>query len=147
MHCPFDSHPRPLARTLACHARPARHPCCPHPKTRAGAAAGQLRNLYLRKDATYSASFQIDVDSQDFPVIPKSFLGISHEWPNVEDMPRQPKYMELMKWLSSFGSGPLVVRIGGGSTDKQNFVPQRQVRGMGICHECLTRAARPWKAL
>jgi hypothetical protein len=72
-------------------------------------------------------SFTIDVDSRDQPAIPQSFLGLSHEWPYVEEMSSQPKYMEFMNYLTSFGSGPMVVRIGGGSTDIQDFVPSDAV--------------------
>ncbi|GBF91995.1 hypothetical protein Rsub_04719 [Raphidocelis subcapitata] len=72
---------------------------------------------------SFSGEFAIDPDSRDQPVIPPSFLGISHEWPYAEEMSTQPKYMEMMNYLSSFGSGPINVRVGGGSTDIQDFVP------------------------
>lgn len=32
-------------------------------------------------------------------------------------------YLQLLKDLTAYGSGPLVVRVGGGSTDKQADVP------------------------
>jgi len=54
-------------------------------------------------------------------------MGISHEWPYVEEMSTQPRYMDVVKYLTSFGSGPLNVRVGGGSTDIQNFVPPPNV--------------------
>jgi hypothetical protein len=72
---------------------------------------------------SFSGGFVIDPDSRDQPVIPPSFLGLSHEWPYVEEMSTQPKYMEMMNYLTSFGTGPLSVRVGGGSTDIQDFVP------------------------
>jgi hypothetical protein len=60
-------------------------------------------------------------------VIPKSFLGLSHEWPHVEEMSTQPRYMDLVNYLTSFGGGPINVRVGGGSTDIQDFVPSSEV--------------------
>lgn len=55
--------------------------------------------------------------------IPSSFLGISHEWTNVEELNHGGSYLQLLKDLTAYGSGPLVVRVGGGSTDKQAEVP------------------------
>ncbi len=69
----------------------------------------------------------MDVDSRDQPVIPQSFMGLSHEWPYVEEMSTQPKYTDTLNYLTSFGNGPVNVRVGGGSTDIQNFVPPANV--------------------
>lgn len=55
--------------------------------------------------------------------IPSSFLGISHEWTNVEELNHGGSYLQLLKDLTAYGSGPLVVRVGGGSTDKLADVP------------------------
>lgn len=55
--------------------------------------------------------------------IPSSFLGISHEWTNVEELNHGGSYLRLLKDLTAYGSGPLVVRVGGGSTDKLTTVP------------------------
>lgn len=38
-----------------------------------------------------------------------------------------PQYMNVIKLLQSFGSGPLVLRVGGGSTDKLVTVPDPHV--------------------
>jgi hypothetical protein len=51
--------------------------------------------------------------------IPKTFLGISHEWTNVEELNQPGTYLQLIQDLAAYGGGPLVVRIGGGSTDQQ----------------------------
>lgn len=59
--------------------------------------------------------------------VPQSFMGISHEWPHVEEMADQPKYADMLKYLSSFGGGPLSIRIGGGSTDMLSTVPGPEV--------------------
>eukprot|EP00877_Chromochloris_zofingiensis_P009590 jgi/Chrzof1/4885/Cz15g03040.t1 len=59
-------------------------------------------------------------------VIPQSFMGISHEWPHVDELNR-PEYFDIFKRLQSYGSGPLVLRIGGGSSDLQTFVPPDSV--------------------
>lgn len=50
-------------------------------------------------------------------------MGFSHEWPNVEEMFDIPQYVDVIKLLQSYGSGPLSLRIGGGSTDMQKTVP------------------------
>jgi hypothetical protein len=55
--------------------------------------------------------------------IPSSFLGISHEWTNVEELNHGGSYLQLLQDLTAYGSGPLVVRVGGGSTDKLTTVP------------------------
>lgn len=77
---------------------------------------------------SFTATAKINLDTLDLPKIPKSFLGLSHEWPYVEEMSTQPKYMDMLNYLSSFGGGPINIRIGGGSTDKQEFVPAPKVR-------------------
>jgi hypothetical protein len=51
--------------------------------------------------------------------IPKTFLGISHEWTNVEELNQPGAYLQLIQDLTAYRGGPLVVRIGGGSTDQQ----------------------------
>lgn len=56
-------------------------------------------------------------------MIPQSFMGFSHEWPNVEEMYDIPQYVDVIKLLQSYGSGPLSLRIGGGSTDLLKTVP------------------------
>jgi hypothetical protein len=50
-------------------------------------------------------------------------MGFSHEWPYVEEMNDIPQYVDVIKLLQSYGSGPLSLRIGGGSTDMQKTVP------------------------
>lgn len=60
-------------------------------------------------------------------VIPQSFLGVSHEWPFVEDLAYEESYIKLFKKLQSYGAGAPVLRVGGGSTDKLNIVPPSAV--------------------
>jgi len=72
--------------------------------------------------AAFSAVSVLDVDKPG-PIIPQSFMGFSHEWPNVEEMFDIPQYVDVIKFLQSYGSGPLSLRIGGGSTDLQKTVP------------------------
>jgi PKD repeat protein len=55
--------------------------------------------------------------------IQSSFLGFSHEWsgpPVLMGLPgnTNPIYRQLVKNLTAFGGGPLLIRIGGNSTDK-----------------------------
>lgn len=56
-------------------------------------------------------------------MIAQSFMGLSHEWPYIEEMYDIPQYVDIIKLLQSYGSGPLSLRIGGGSTDMQKTVP------------------------
>ncbi len=57
--------------------------------------------------------------------IPPTFLGFSHEWsassggPALMGQPggTNPIYRQLVKNLMAYGAGPLIVRIGGNSTD------------------------------
>jgi hypothetical protein len=72
--------------------------------------------------AAFSAVSVLDVDKLG-PMVPQSFMGFSHEYPNVEDMIDIPQYVDVIKLLQSYGSGPLSLRIGGGSTDMQKTVP------------------------
>ena len=55
--------------------------------------------------------------------IPSSFLGISHEWTNVEELDHGGSYLQLLTDLTAYGSGPLVLRVGGGSTDLLADIP------------------------
>jgi Glycosyl hydrolase family 79 C-terminal beta domain len=55
--------------------------------------------------------------------IQPSFLGFSHEWtspPVLMGLPgnTNPVYRQLVKNLTAYGGGPLLIRIGGNSTDK-----------------------------
>jgi hypothetical protein len=54
-------------------------------------------------------------------------MGFSHEWPYVEELYDIPAYEDIIKLLSSYGSGPISLRIGGGSTDKLVTVPGSNV--------------------
>lgn len=72
--------------------------------------------------ASFSAVSVLDVDKLG-PIIPQSFMGMSHEWPYVEEMADIPQFTDVIKLLQSYGSGPLSLRIGGGSTDSQKTVP------------------------
>jgi hypothetical protein len=49
------------------------------------------------------------------------------EWPYVEELWDIPQYVDVIKRLQSYGSGPLVLRVGGGSTDKLVTVPEPHV--------------------
>jgi hypothetical protein len=73
--------------------------------------------------ATPIGSAQIAV-SQPGTTIPATFLGFSHEWtgaPTLMGSPStgtNPIYRQLVKNLLAYGGGPLIVRIGGNSTDE-----------------------------
>jgi hypothetical protein len=59
--------------------------------------------------------------------IPSTYLGISHEWTNVEELNHGGTYQQLLEDLTAYGGGPLVLRVGGGSTDKQYQPPSQAV--------------------
>lgn len=59
--------------------------------------------------------------------VPQSFMGISHEWRHVESINNIPGYKDMLRLLSSYGSGPFIIRVGGGSTDRQDTVPSAAV--------------------
>eukprot|EP00775_Hariotina_reticulata_P005212 gene5212-5450_t len=59
--------------------------------------------------------------------IPTTYLGISHEWTNVEELNHGGTYQRLLEDLTAYGGGPLVLRVGGGSTDKQYQPPSQTV--------------------
>lgn len=68
--------------------------------------------------------------------IPSSFLGISHEWTNVEELNHGGTYLQLLQDLTAYGSGPLILRVGGGSTDKRTEVlPQSTWVALKELHE------------
>jgi hypothetical protein len=54
--------------------------------------------------------------------IPRSFLGLSQEWPHVADF-TLPPVKAMIRELASYDNGPLNVRIGGASADDWTFVP------------------------
>jgi hypothetical protein len=54
--------------------------------------------------------------------VPASFIGFSHEWGGQDELMGQPGrtnpiYRQLLKNLTAYGAGPIVIRIGGNSTD------------------------------
>jgi hypothetical protein len=57
------------------------------------------------------------------PAIPPTFMGLSHEWGLAQDLTgsaasgRNDIYRQLLRNLTSYGSGPVILRIGGNSTD------------------------------
>ena len=75
---------------------------------------------------SFSSVTATDVSSP-LNTIPQSFMGFSHEWPYVEELYDIPAYEDIIKLLSSYGSGPINLRIGGGSTDKLVTVPAQNV--------------------
>lgn len=67
----------------------------------------------------------LDPEKDSFS-IPNTFLGISHEWTNLEEFyTKGGTYLQLIKDLTAYGGGPLVLRVGGGSTDKQTALPSQ----------------------
>jgi len=83
--------------------------------------------LYASPPAKFNALVTLDPETT-YGRIPQSFLGISHEWPFVEELAARPEYIALVRKMgSAYGNGPPVVRVGGGSTDKLTAVPPQKV--------------------
>jgi hypothetical protein len=65
----------------------------------------------------------VRVHSEQGANVPSNFMGLSHEWANSAAILGYSKtgtnliYQQLLKNLSSFGSDPIELRIGGNSTD------------------------------
>src|ERR1700744_4234488 len=55
--------------------------------------------------------------------IPATFLGLSHEWGVGQDLAGSSAtgvnrfYRQLLQNLTAYGSGPIIIRVGGNSTD------------------------------
>ncbi|GBF89859.1 hypothetical protein Rsub_02563 [Raphidocelis subcapitata] len=75
--------------------------------------------------AANQASVWLDMDGWA-KIVPPSFLGISHEWNDVDELV-EPEAWQLLKDLQAYGTGPLVLRIGGGSTDLLKTIPDWRV--------------------
>ncbi|WIA23785.1 hypothetical protein OEZ85_013468 [Tetradesmus obliquus] len=93
-----------------------------------GLAAASAGLAQQQQAPAFTTVTMLDIDSPG-KTIPQSFMGFSHEWPYVEELYTIPQYMDIIKLLQSFGSGPLVLRVGGGSTDKLTTVPGPEVWG------------------
>ena len=80
----------------------------------------------LNKDG--AALAEIRVFNGPGRLIPKAFLGLSHEWGSIRDMMGSTKtgtnlvYHQMLRNLTAYGSDPIEIRIGGNSTDT-NGVP------------------------
>jgi predicted lipid-binding transport protein (Tim44 family) len=91
--------------------------------------------LYITPAASFESLTEVNLD-QPLLQIPQSFLGISHEWTHVEEINNIPGYKDIIRLLTSYGSGPFNIRIGGGSTDKQAYVfPQYVYDALRQVHE------------
>ena len=64
-----------------------------------------------------------EIGSTAGQAIPPTFMGLSHEWGLAQDLMgsaasgRNNIYRQLLRNLTSYGSGPVILRIGGNSTD------------------------------
>jgi hypothetical protein len=91
--------------------------------------------LYISPPTSFESLTEVNLD-QALLQIPQSFLGISHEWTHVEEINNIPGYKDIIRLLTSYGSGPFNIRIGGGSTDKQAYVfPQYVYDALRQVHE------------
>jgi hypothetical protein len=89
--------------------------------TNAGGSVHQALTITVQQ-GTALGSATVD-PTQPGTQIQPSFLGFSHEWtspPVLMGLPgnTNPIYRQLVKNLTAYGGGPLLIRIGGNSTDK-----------------------------
>jgi hypothetical protein len=77
--------------------------------------------LHISPPPSLTSLTAIDIDHALLQ-IPSSFMGISHEWNHVEDLNAAPGYKAALRLLGSYGTGPFIVRVGGGSTDSTKEV-------------------------
>lgn len=70
------------------------------------------------------ATVTVDVSHPGAP-IPATFMGLSHEWSTAQQLMGSPStatglnpiYRQLVQNLLAYGAGPIIIRIGGNSTD------------------------------
>ena len=70
------------------------------------------------------ASIQVD---KPYLTIPRSFLGLSQEWPWLGSLTGNPQIIGMTKQLSAYNTGPMILRVGGASADQQKTVPVKGV--------------------
>lgn len=91
--------------------------------------------LYVSPDPSLESLTEINV-GQELLQIPRSFLGLSHEWTHVEELNNIPGYKDILNMLTAHGSGPMIIRVGGGSTDKQSrLFPQYVYEALRQVHQ------------
>jgi hypothetical protein len=86
------------------------------------ASRGLVYSTSQRFSVLISLLADVSVGSTPGITIPATFMGLSHEWDAFYMIDKfgtgvNPIYRQLLTNLSSYGSGPLNVRIGGVSTD------------------------------
>jgi hypothetical protein len=86
-----------------------------------GGSTGQSLTITVQQ-GTALGSATLNTASPGSQIQP-SFTGFSHEWTSPVELMgvpgnTNPIYRQLVKNLTAFGGGPLLVRIGGNSTDK-----------------------------
>lgn len=108
----------PLSHLLGSISRKSRHLLQPISPNAVNIRPGQLTSSSTTAWQTVALDPSVTGAS-----IPSSFLGMSHEWTNIEELNHGGSYLQLLKDLTAYGSGPLVVRVGGGSTDRLTTVP------------------------
>lgn len=91
----------------------------------AGLALCSCGDEFTADSATSNGQQLADVRiaDQNGRQIPAQFMGLSHEWGDAQAMMGSASsggnlaYRNLVRNLTSYGSGPIVIRIGGNSTD------------------------------
>jgi hypothetical protein len=98
------------------------------PRAHAAAAGGPLvRTTLSRHGATNR--------------LPASFMGFSVEYPGAQRFSGVPPtgvngvFAQLADYITSTGSGPPMLRVGGGSTDESIWNPSKAARPQGITYD------------
>jgi hypothetical protein len=82
-----------------------------------------LLSACSRKESQSIATATVDLAHPGYS-IPSGYIGLSHEWGQAQLLMGDPSigvnpiYRQLLKNLLAFGGGPIILRIGGSTTDR-----------------------------
>jgi len=103
------------------------------PRT-AGATAPSGEQVAGNVQAETNSLAQVTIGTTPGRVIPATFMGIAHEWGDAQAIMGSSDtgvnfiYRNLLKNLTAYGSGPIIIRIGGNSTDTSKEPTSTTVR-------------------
>jgi hypothetical protein len=104
---------------------------CASQPTIGAPAAAQDSALRLSQDGVLA---RVSVGTSPSATIAPKFMGLAHEWGDAQDLMGSADtgangvYRELLSNLTAYGSGPVVIRVGGNSTDKSSKPTESEIR-------------------
>lgn len=88
------------------------------------AITGTLQAAQASSSGAKEVQVNVNLDlSSQGATIPQSFLGLSEEWTAIDLFGATAEYIKILKDLTQYGTGPLIIRVGGGSTDSMTTCP------------------------